>query len=193
MSVDALRSLSFRMYPAGHIVVATGVAWGAERFARRLIPRRPNAPNERAQASAGSLFDYRLVALGAWLPDIIDKPLGWWILDDPSYEHSFAHSLLFVWILTLPGLIFARRSDRRLLSLAFGDAMHVLCDPVMRAPEVFFWPLYGWSFDVRLGYAFEVPFDLLRWDPAFAAFAAVILLRLWQRDRLRGLVFSGRL
>ena len=79
------------------------------------------------------------------------------------------------------------------MSLAFGDAMHVLCDPVMRAPEVFFWPLYGWSFDVRLGYAFEVPFDLLRWDPAFAAFAAVILLRLWQRDRLRGLVLSGRL
>ena len=93
----------------------------------------------------------------------------------------------------LPALLLARRGDRRLLSLAFGTAMHVLCDPVMRAPEVFFWPLYGWSFDVRLGYAFDVPFDLLRWDPVFAAFAALVLLRLWHRDRLRGLVLSGRL
>jgi LexA-binding, inner membrane-associated putative hydrolase len=182
------------MYPAGHIVVAIGVAWGAERVARHLILRRSSiARNNPTAGNAVSLFDYRLVALGAWLPDIIDKPLGWWILEDPAFEHSIAHSLLFVWILTLPGLILARRGDRRLLSLAFGDAMHVLSDPVMRAPEVFFWPLYGWSFDVRLGYAFEVPIDLLRWDPVFAAFGAVVLLRLWHVDRLRGLVLSGRL
>jgi hypothetical protein len=182
------------MYPAGHIVVATGVAWGAERVARRFIPRRSAvAPNERRTANVGSLFDYRLVALGAWLPDIIDKPLAWWILEDGAFEHSIAHSLLFVWLLMLPAMVLARRGDRRLLSLAFGDAMHVLCDPVMRAPEVFLWPLYGWSFDVRLGYAFEVPIDLLRWDPVFAAFGAVVLLRLWHRDRLQGLIRWGRL
>ena len=97
-----------------------------------------------------------------------------------------------VW-LDVPQHVLARRGDRRLLSLAFGVGMHILCDPVMRAPEVFFWPLYGWTFAVRLGYAFEVPIDLLRWDPAFAAFAAVVLLRLWHRDRLRGLLLRGRL
>src|SRR5688572_17485118 len=183
------------MYPAGHLVVATGVAWGAERAARRLF-RRSRADAlaiARTAAPAQAPFDYRLVALGAWLPDIIDKPLGWWILDDPAYEHSFAHSLLFIWMLTLPGLFLARRGDRRLLSLGFGDAMHVLCDPVMRAPAILFWPLYGWSFDVRLGYAFEVPIDLLRWDSAFAAFAGITVLRLWHRDRLRGLALFGRL
>jgi LexA-binding, inner membrane-associated putative hydrolase len=183
------------MYPAGHIVVATGAAWGAERIARRLLRRDPADATriERAADTAQSLFDYRLVALGAWLPDITDKPLGWWILGDPAYEHSFAHSLLFVWVLTLPGLFLARRGDRRLLSIAFGVAMHALCDPVMRAPEVFFWPLYGWSFNVRLGYALDVPIDLLRWDPVFAALGAVVLLRLWHIDRLRGLVLCGRL
>jgi len=182
------------MYPVGHIVAATGVAWGAERVARRLFPRRRLiAQSEQVRTSAGSLFDYRLVALGAWLPDIIDKPLGWWILDDGAYEHSFAHALLFIWILTLPGLFLARRGDRRLLSIAFGDTMHVLCDPVMRAPEILFWPFYGWSFDWALGYALEVPIDLMRWDSVFAAFAAVVLLRLWHRDRLRGLVLFGRL
>ena len=71
--------------------------------------------------------------------------------------------------------------------------MHILCDPIPRAPEILFWPLYGWSFEVRLGYAIEVPIDLLRWDPVFAAFAAVVLLRLWYRDCLKGLVLYGRL
>lgn len=183
------------MYPVARIVVATGVAWSGERVARRLF--RPKdatgTPNEQGRANVGSLFDYRLVALGAWLPDIIDKPLAWWVLEDGAFEHSIAHSLLFVWLLMLPALVLARRGDRHLLSLAFGDAMHVLCEPVIRAPAVFFWPLCGWSFDVRLGYAFEVPIDLLRWDPVFAAFGAVMLLLLWHRDRLRGLVMSGRL
>jgi len=179
------------MYPVGHIVAATGVAWGAERVARRLFPRRRLiAQSEQVRTSA--LFDYRLVALGALLPDLIDKPLGWWILDDGAYEQAFAHSLLFAAILTLPGLLFARRGDRRLLSLAFGDVMHLLCDPVMRAPEILFWPLYGWSFDWALGYAIPIPVDLMRWDPVFAAIAAVALLRLWHRDRLRGLVVFGR-
>jgi hypothetical protein len=182
------------MYPAGHIVVATGVAWGAERVARRFLPRRVAvAASLPAAVNATSLFDYRLVAAGAWLPDAIDKPLGWWILNDPQFEHSFAHSLLFVWVLALPALFLARRGNRLLLSLAFGTAMHILCDPIPRAPEILFWPLYGWSFDVQLGYAFDVPFDLLKWDPAFAALAAIVLLRLWHRDRLSGLFWRGRL
>lgn len=183
------------MYPVAHIVVATGAAWSAERVVRRLF-RRQNAagrPKLRSWAIAGSLFDYRLVVLGAWLPDIIDKPLGWWILDDGSYEHAFAHSLLFAAILTLPGLFFARRGDRRLLSLAFGDVMHLLCDPVMRAPEILFWPLYGWTFDWALGYAIPIPVDLIKFDAVVAAITAVVLLRLWHRDRLHALLRLGRL
>jgi membrane-bound metal-dependent hydrolase YbcI (DUF457 family) len=139
------------------------------------------------------MFDYRLVALGALLPDIIDKPLGWWILNDPAYEHSFAHSLLFVAILTLPGLLLARRGDRRLLSIAFGDTMHLLSDPVMRAPGILFWPLLGWSFDRALGYAIPGAIDLTRLDAIATAIAAVVLLRLWYRDHLRALLRLGRL
>jgi LexA-binding, inner membrane-associated putative hydrolase len=180
------------LYPVGHIVAATGAAWGAERVARRFVPGlRTSAANEQAAPSDASLFDYRLVALGAWLPDIVDKPLGWWILDDPQFEHSFAHSLLFVWVLTLPALFLARRGDRRLLSLAFGAGMHILCDPVTRAPEVFFWPLYGWSFDVRLGYAIEIPFRWRQQEMLAASIAAIVLLYLWYRGRLWGLLRYG--
>ena len=98
------------MYPVAHVVVASGAAWTAERVVRRLYRRQGmDTSNEQVNANTGSLFDYRLVALGAWLPDIIDKPLAWWILNDGAYEHAFAHSLLFAAILTLPGLFFARR------------------------------------------------------------------------------------
>jgi len=182
------------MYPIAHIVVASGAAWSAERVVRRLFRRQPaGAASAQLGASTGSLFDYRLVALGALLPDIIDKPLAWFILDDPAYEHSFAHSLLFAAILILPGLSVARRGDRRLLSLAFGDTMHLLCDPVMRTPEKLFWPLLGWSFDGRLGYAIDVPFDMRKLEPILAAIATVVLLRLWYCDRLRALLHLGRL
>ena len=182
------------MYPIAHIVAATGVAWGTERAVRRLIPRRRSiAPNAQPRENAGSLFDYRLVALGAWLPDIIDKPLGWWILDDGTYEHAFAHSLLFAAILTLPGLFLARRGDRRLLSLAFGDTMHLLCDPVVRAPQILFWPLFGWTFEGAFGYAVPIEVDLMTLDAIVAAITAVVLLRLWYLDRLRALLQLGRL
>jgi hypothetical protein len=176
------------MYPVTHIVLATGAAWGTERVARRLIPA-----NRSRLAPVGPLFDYRFVALGAWLPDIIDKPLGWWILNDPAYEHSFAHSLLFVWILAVPGLFLARRGDMRLLSVAFGDAMHVLFDPVMRTPEIFFWPLWGWQFDSALGYAIEIHIPWRRQEAVSLSIVALVLLWLTYRRRVRALVWQGRL
>jgi len=182
------------MYPIAHVVVASGAAWGAERIVRRLFRRQPaGEPNGQPKASTGSLFDYRFVVLGALLPDIIDKPLGWWILNDGAYEHSFAHSLLFAAILTLPGLFFARRGDRRLLSIGFGDMMHLLCDPVVRAPQILFWPLFGWTFEGAFGYAVPIRVELMTLDAIVAVIAAVVLLRLWYRDRLQGLLQLGRL
>jgi hypothetical protein len=63
----------------------------------------------------------------------------------------------------------------------------------MRTPDTLFWPLFGWSFDNTLRYAIEVPFDLKRLEPVAAAIVAVMLLRLWYRDRLRALVRFGQL
>ena len=71
--------------------------------------------------------------------------------------------------------------------------MHLLCDPVMRAPEILFWPLYGWTFDWALGYAIPIPVDLIRLDTVVAAITAVVILRLWHRDRLHALLRLGRL
>lgn len=179
------------MYPVAHVVVASGAAWGAERAARRLLRRQEDAPERIEAASGDSLFDYRLVALGALLPDIIDKPLGWWVLDDPVFEHSVAHSLSFAVILGLLG--FLAKGDGRLLSLAFGDVMHLVCDPVMRAPQILFWPLLGWTFETSLGYAFGFDYDLMKLDAIAASLAALVFLRLWYRDRMRSLVLLGRL
>jgi hypothetical protein len=85
------------MYPVAHVAVASGTAWTAERVVWRLF-RKGGDSEARGESDVNrmSLFDYRLVALGALLPDIIDKPLAWFILGDRVEDnHLFAHTMLF--------------------------------------------------------------------------------------------------
>ena len=181
------------MYPVAHIVVASGAAWSVERVVRRLYRRLDRRDRENdSQPKGRSLFDYRFVALGALLPDIIDKPLAWWILADRvEDDHLIAHTLIFALTLALPGIYFARSGDCRLLSVAFGVALHIACDPVLRTPTTLFWPLFGWSFRDTSGNG--VPIDLPTLDAIGATVAAVVLLRLWQNGRLRALVQFGQI
>src|SRR6266508_5355986 len=106
------------MYPVAHIVVASGAAWGAERVVWRAFRGAAlSAPKQRAGANRRSLFDYRLVALGALLPDIIDKPLAWFILGNRVEDnHLFAHTFLFGLIAAFPGLNLASRGNPLIIS-----------------------------------------------------------------------------
>ena len=126
MSVDGLRRCPFQMYPVAHIVVASGAAWSAERAVRRLFRSRAAAEGAQA-AAAGSLFDYRLVAAGSWLPDAIDRPLAWLIIaDHVEDDHLLAHTLVFGLVLAVPALYLAWRGQSGLISLTAGDRDGVL-------------------------------------------------------------------
>ncbi len=82
-------------------------------------------------------IDYRLLALGALLPDIIDKPLGLIIL--PIHNgRIYAHTLLFLFILTAISL-----KIEKLQYVALGDALHLLEDRMWMQPSTLFWPLLG--------------------------------------------------
>lgn len=93
-------------------------------------------------------LDYRLVLLGAVLPDIIDKPLGGIIFKDAlGSGRAFAHTLLFLLLLVLAGVIVQWKWRKTwLLILAGGDFVHLLLDKIWLLPETLFWPVYGWSF-----------------------------------------------
>jgi hypothetical protein len=94
-------------------------------------------------------MDLRLVFLGAVLPDIIDKPLGFWLLPQAvNYTtRGVAHTLVFN-LLLLGAALGALAAWRRawLLTLALGSMGHLLLDQMWRAPVTLFWPFLGWRF-----------------------------------------------
>lgn len=180
------------MYPVAHVVVASGAAWSAERVVRRLFRQRgADATNEQAVANRPSLFDYRFVALGALLPDIIDKPLAWFFLGDRVEDnHLFAHTLLFALILALPGLYLALRGNPLLISLACGVIAHLICDPVFREPRTLLWPLYGWTFHSTYGKGNGLLVNLTL-DFVLGSLGLFVLWRQWRAGRLWDLILSG--
>jgi hypothetical protein len=119
------------MYPVAHILTAVAATKAVE----RLLPAGEKPP------------DYRFAALGALLPDLIDKPLERLGVAGVPDGHTFAHTLLFSSLLIASGTVVARRrKDTRLLLLGLGALSHLLVDPVIVYPRTLFWPLFGWDF-----------------------------------------------
>ncbi len=188
------------MYPLAHVTLACGTVWLGARFVEggRVagpageVPLTP-AGGTRARVSVADAIDYRLVALGALLPDLVDKPLGRLIFRDAldGNGHVFAHTLLFALVFLVPGAFLLRRAgDPRLLSVGVAVLTHLLSDPVTHAPENLFWPLLGWQFS---------KVTLLRpWATVLTEVAAglIILMVVWslmRAGRLELLLRVGRL
>ena len=136
-------------------------------------------------------IDYRLVIIGSLLPDLIDRPLGLWVLPDmirPS-GRGFGHTLLFNALFILLALVMLRfKGSRGPLVLALACAGHLLIDLMWESPRTLFWPLYG----IRFGAADSIytP-DWLMWVRSDAgrmlteAFGALVLGVFFARVHLR--------
>jgi inner membrane protein len=115
------------------------------------ISGKPGTPPGRTRFSLdavietlGKNIDIRFLLVGAILPDIIDKPLG---LFNIGSGRSISHTLLFLLIFTLCGLIlYISRKWKRLLVLAAGILAHLILDSMWQNPHILFWPLYGSQF-----------------------------------------------
>jgi len=119
-------------------------------------------------------FDYRLVVVGALLPDALDAPLG---------GARLAHTLLGA-VVVLTIVMLATRSHRRLrrslLAVPIGLFAHLVADGMWARTEAFWWPFFGRALTGRLpaidhGLAVLVVEEL-------AGLAAVVWC--WQRFRL---------
>jgi hypothetical protein len=89
-------------------------------------------------------FDYRLLAVGSILPDVIDLPGG--------HAH-WAHSLtVSVGTLIVVMLVTAGRKPirRLLLALPIGMLMHLVWDGAFASTKVFWWPFAGSWGSVRV-------------------------------------------
>jgi hypothetical protein len=102
-------------------------------------------------------LDYRLLVVGALLPDLVDAPVG-----GARVGHTLVASVavLAVVMLATRG---HRDARRRLLALPIGMFMHLLVDGMWARTTTFWWPFFGW--------------DLTGGLPALDAAPAVIVLK----------------
>ena len=139
-----------------------------------------------------SVFDMRLLALGAMLPDFVDKPLN--ILGF-SAGRGYAHSALFLIVLM------ALCVRLNVPELSFGAATHVLLDTMWNAPTVLFWPLRGLSlpsthYDVAFYWERVMESGYVQVTEGIGAailFIVVLTYRLYRKDAISRVIVTGRI
>jgi hypothetical protein len=93
-------------------------------------------------------INLKYLAIGALLPDLIDKPIGGLIFASTfANGHIIGHTLLFSCLLTLMGIyLYQKNREIRVFNLAAGSFFHLIEDQMWRGPQTLLWPLLGWSF-----------------------------------------------
>jgi membrane-bound metal-dependent hydrolase YbcI (DUF457 family) len=99
-------------------------------------------------AIAKHLDDRRLIgfcALGAVLPDLLDKPVGHVLLAESlNSGRIFGHGLLFLALLAITGIfLMQRRQSFALLAVAAGTLSHQVIDMMWAMPVTWYFPLLG--------------------------------------------------
>ncbi len=139
-----------------HTGIAVGGAWVLQRSGRFLkgTPkgRQENVATGTDNKSApafGRRIDYRLLILGALLPDIIDKPLGIYLLPDQlGTGRVYSHTLLFLIVIAFSGLAwYLLKRSTAMLVVAAGVFSHLAADQMWANPKTLLWPLYGAGFE----------------------------------------------
>jgi hypothetical protein len=89
--------------------------------------------------------DFRLLALGAVLPDLIDLLLGVFI-GGPTTQR-IGHSLAMPSLAAVCLLLTTRRGRQRrtLMTVVVAWLFHLVLDGVWLREEVFLWPFFGWE------------------------------------------------
>jgi len=122
-----------------------GITFGAAAAAAGIARRRGLSSVMDWPAALARYLDIRWLMAGSLLPDIIDKPLGQYLLPDLiGTGRAYAHTLLFLIVLSAAAWLVQRRSGRTWpTALALGTLTHLVLDQMWRAPQTLFWPLLG--------------------------------------------------
>ena len=118
-------------------------------------------------------LDYRLVVVGALLPDGVDAASGGRVM------HTVLFSALLLAVVML-ATRHRRNRRRHVLTVPIGTFLHLVFDGAWARTELFWWPLFGTSFGgeslpaVERGWA-DLPLELV---------GLAVLVWLWRRFRL---------
>ena len=119
-------------------------------------------------------FDYRLIAVGALAPAVLDAPVG---------HRAFAHTLVCaVGALVLVMLVTINRRPlrRHLIAIPIGFFGCLVLDGVFADKALFWWPAFGDWGDTAI--VPPLPWLLVR--EALGLVAAGYVLRLWRAGKL---------
>ena len=147
----------------GHTGITLGLAWFTQslwqkRHNTRVQTPAPQIASRVANGPVGSAImptytrihylDFRLVLLGSMLPDLIDKPVGIFLLGQVfSNGRIFSHTALFTLSFLVAGIIFyQKRAGVALLTIGYGSLMHLVLDGMWTDLRTLLWPLQGWAF-----------------------------------------------
>ncbi len=176
------------MLPPAHIEFT----WAATDFVRKKLHRWKDV-------------DFRLMALAAILPDLIDKPLAVFVFPESHAALLYAHTLL----LHVAAWIAAMKSPwrKKLFPYMLAFSGHLIGDRIWLFGQTFLYPFKGWRFlrwrnvgsvkDFGRAYA-----DIVREEPILLWFEVVGFLllglfvrqnRLGDRRRLREFLRTGKL
>ncbi|RPJ78772.1 MAG: metal-dependent hydrolase [Alphaproteobacteria bacterium] len=116
----------------GHLGITLGIFFGLGIFVPRLR----------------TIIDPRYLAIGALLPDLLDKPIGRVIFASSiANGRIIGHTLFFSILLLLIGLyLYEKRRDIIVIALATGSFFHLFEDQMWAQPHSLFWPLFGFDF-----------------------------------------------
>lgn len=84
-------------------------------------------------------------ALGSILPDIVDKPLGYIVLDSVLNSGKiYFHSLIIFLLFVLTGIfVWKYYRSNSFLCVALGIFLHQMADAMWRSPQLWYYPLLG--------------------------------------------------
>jgi hypothetical protein len=159
----------------------------------------------KSRVPALERVDYRLIALAATGPDLIDKPLA-----ALYFYRRFKSAVLFAHTLLLHAALFGyvlwRKPSWWPYALAFNG--HAILDRLWLFKHTWYWPFTGWQFhqwqkhgseqeDIKLAYwyAFTRRPELWGWELG-GLIAGVWFIwrhRLYRWERLSHLILTGRL
>ncbi|MCD4740968.1 MAG: metal-dependent hydrolase, partial [Desulfobacteraceae bacterium] len=87
-------------------------------------------------------FDYRFIALGALLPDLIDKPIGRILFaESVASGYLVGHSLVFVIVIFIVGYaLYRQRGNSHIIQVAGASFLHLVEDQMWNRPDRVLWP-----------------------------------------------------
>lgn len=147
-----------------------------------------------------SKIDFRIIAIFAILPDLLDKILGYLIF--PEELHSgrlFSHTLVFL-ILFIIVYFLIIGSQWWVYSIPI--ITHQLFDQPWIDPRTWLWPMFGWGFRYRDISPWESWFTALISDPfvistellgIIALVSIFVVFRLNTKENFMGIIKTGKI